>query len=168
MIKDYLKYVYLFIGLVLLQVFVLNNIYWLGYVNPQVYILFLLLLPFEISGVTLLVLSFFLGLMIDIPSNTLGVHISATLLVGFIRPTVLRLISSRDVYEKGSLPRIKYYGVAWFMKYCFIITFIYTLYLYILESLSFVHLFEVILHSLVTTVVTVSVMVLSQFLFIKE
>lgn len=168
MIKDYLKYIYLFFGLIFLQIFILNNVFWFGYINPQVFLLFLLLLPFEISGASLLILSFFLGLFIDISSNSLGIHTSATLLVGFIRPTVLSLISSRDVYEKGSLPRIKYYGLGWFVKYCLIITFIYTLYLYILQSFSFDHIVEIFVHSLVTTVVTVFIMVLSQLLFLKE
>ncbi|QZE14502.1 hypothetical protein K4L44_01125 [Halosquirtibacter laminarini] len=151
-----------------MQIYILNNVYWLGYVNPQVFLLGLLLLPFQVSGGVLLLISFFLGLLIDVSTNTLGLHTAATLLVGFIRPTVISLISSRDVYEKGSLPRIRYYGLQWFVKYCFILTFVYTMSLYLIESFSFANFVEIIQHSLITTSITVLIMVLSQFIFIKD
>ena len=46
MIKDFGKYVIMFIVLVLVQVLILDNIQFSGLVNPYIYILFILLLPF--------------------------------------------------------------------------------------------------------------------------
>ena len=55
-----------FVILVFIQVAILNNIQISGFINPYVYVLFILLLPFETPNWVLLVLSFFLGLSVDI------------------------------------------------------------------------------------------------------
>ncbi|HRS40045.1 MAG TPA: rod shape-determining protein MreD, partial [Bacteroidia bacterium] len=59
-----------FLFLVAIQVVVLNHIQWSGYVNPYVYILFLLLLPVETPKALQLVLGLVTGLMIDMFGNT--------------------------------------------------------------------------------------------------
>ncbi|MDO8928192.1 MAG: rod shape-determining protein MreD, partial [Bacteroidota bacterium] len=61
MMKDFGKYTIIFVGLVLLQVLILNNIQFSGFINPYVYILFIMLLPFTIPGYAILGLSFLLG-----------------------------------------------------------------------------------------------------------
>ena len=48
MIKDLLKYLMMFAILIVAQLLVFNNIEFSGYVNPYVYVLFILMLPFEI------------------------------------------------------------------------------------------------------------------------
>ena len=73
-----LKNIIRFVVLVFIQVAILNNIQISGFINPYMYVLFILLLPFETPNWILLVLSFFLGLSIDIFSNTLGMHASAS------------------------------------------------------------------------------------------
>jgi hypothetical protein len=59
-----LKNIIRFVVLVLIQVAILNNIQVSGFVNPYMYILFILLLPFEIPNWLLLVLSFFWDLVL--------------------------------------------------------------------------------------------------------
>ena len=61
-----LKNIIRFVVLVFIQVAILNNIQISGFINPYMYVLFILLLPFETPNWILLVLSFFLGLSIDI------------------------------------------------------------------------------------------------------
>ena len=106
MIKDFWKYVIMFFVLVLIQVLVLNNIQISGFINPYIYILFILLLPFNIQGYLLLGLSFLIGITIDIFGNTPGIHAGATVLLGFIRPGLANLISSRELIEKGTTPNM--------------------------------------------------------------
>ena len=91
MIKDLGKYVIMFFVLVLVQVLILNNIQFSGLVNPYIYILFILLLPFTIPGYFLLGISFILGISIDIFGNTPGIHAGATVLLGFLRPGIAQL-----------------------------------------------------------------------------
>ena len=72
-----LKNIFRFIILVLVQVLVLNNIQFLGYINPYIYILFILSLPVRTPRWASLLLAFVLGLTIDIFANTPGMHASA-------------------------------------------------------------------------------------------
>lgn len=90
MIRDLLKYTIMLVVLVLLQVLLLNNIQFSGYINPYMYVLFILLLPFETPRYLLLLLGFFLGLLVDIFSNTPGFHASATTFLAFCAPIPFR------------------------------------------------------------------------------
>ena len=72
MYSDILKYLGLTVILLLLQFLVLNNINFMGYVNPYIYILIILLLPYRITRWMLLIIGFALGFAVDYFSNTLG------------------------------------------------------------------------------------------------
>ncbi len=101
MINSILRFGAIIIILILLQILLFNNIQFSGYVNPYVYIMIILLLPAVIPHWLLLIVSFLTGLIIDLFSGSPGMHTSATLLAGFSRPYVLRIISPRDGYESG-------------------------------------------------------------------
>ena len=58
MIKLFPRYLVSFILLVFLQVFILNNIQFSGYINPYIYVLFILALPFETPKWLLLITAF--------------------------------------------------------------------------------------------------------------
>ena len=79
-----------FFILMLLQVIVLNHINLLGYVNPYAYVIFILLFPFDGNKTLLILLSFLLGLCIDMFSDSGGVHAAACVLIGFLRPILLK------------------------------------------------------------------------------
>ena len=84
--KMVLQNIVSFVVLVLVQVLVLNNIHFMGYINPYVYVLFILLLPVRFSRLFTLILAFALGLIIDAFSNTYGIHAFSTVLIAFLRP----------------------------------------------------------------------------------
>ena len=79
-----------FIGLLLLQVLVLNNINFLGYINPYLYILFIIVFPFTGNKSLLIGLSFLLGLSIDFFSDSGGVHAAASVFIAYLRPFLLK------------------------------------------------------------------------------
>lgn len=79
-----------FILLVLLQVLLLNHINFLGFVNPYIYIIFILLFPFNGSKSLLIFLSFLLGLSVDFFGDSGGVHAAACVSIGYIRPLLLK------------------------------------------------------------------------------
>ncbi len=88
--SEFLQNIIRFVGLALLQILVLNHINFLGYINPYLYILFVLLFPFTGNRTLLIFLGFLLGLTIDMFSNTGGVHAAATVLIAYIRPALLK------------------------------------------------------------------------------
>ncbi len=79
-----------FVVLVLLQVLVFNNIDFSGYINPYIYIVFILLFPVNSNRLAFLILSFILGLVIDIFLDSGGVHAGASVFVAYARPIFLK------------------------------------------------------------------------------
>ncbi len=157
-----------FIVLVLIQVLVLNNIQLSGYINPYIYVLFILLLPFETPSWLLLISGFFLGLTIDLFMNTLGLHAAATVFLAFLRPYVLNLFAPRDGYEAGTFPRILYYGTGWFLKYAAVLILFHHLALFFLEVFRFSDFFLTLFRALLSSVFSIILVVLSQFVMFRK
>lgn len=163
MINSILRFVLIFIVLILLQVLVFNNIQFSGYVNPYIYIMFILLLPVEIPAWLLLLFSFTTGIIVDLFSGSPGMHASATVLAGFVRPYVLRIISPRDGYESRSEPSMMNYGFRWFLIYTVLIVFVHHTALFYLEVFRFADFFRTMLRVLLSTIFTVTFIVLIEF-----
>jgi rod shape-determining protein MreD len=163
MINSVLRFGLIFILLLLLQLLVLNNIQFSGYVNPYVYILFILLLPVEIPSWLLLLISFATGLIIDFFSGSPGMHSSATVMAGFARPYVLRVIAPRDGYEAGSSPSMLAYGFRWFLSYTILIVLIHHTTLFYLEVFRFSEFFRTLLRVIISSLFTVSFILLIEF-----
>ncbi len=154
--------------LILLQVFLFNNIHAGNVFHPYFYIIFILLLPFETPGVLLLSLSFLLGLSIDLFVGTVGMHAAACVLMGFVRPSVLKVIAPRDGYETGTFPRVNYYGTGWFLKYTLILVFTHHLALFFIEVFEFEHFFLTLSRAVLSTLLTTAIIVISQFLVFRN
>ena len=163
MINEYLNNIARFFFLILLQVLVLNNIQFLGFANPFLYVLFILLLPFETPGWIMILLSFLVGITVDIFSDTYGLHAAASVFMGFLRSVVLVLISPRDGYEPGSSPRVKSMGFIWFIKYTSLLIVAHHFFLFFVEAFNTSDIKSIILRALSSSVLTFVLVALSQF-----
>lgn len=79
-----------FFVLVLVQVLLLDHINFLGYINPYLYIYFILLYPLIGNKGLLIFLSFLLGLTVDIFNDSGGIHAGASVFIAWIRPIILK------------------------------------------------------------------------------
>lgn len=163
MINSLLRFGIIFILLVLLQVLLFNNIQFSGYVNPYVYLLFILLLPVEIPSWLLLLISFGTGAVIDVFSGSPGMHSSATVLAGFIRPGVLRLVTVREGYEPGSSLSMHTYGFRWFLIYTSITVLVHHTALFYLEVFRFGDFFRTLLRVILSSVFSIVFILLIEF-----
>lgn len=168
MIKEGVKYLLYFLLLILLQVFVLNNIQLNGYINPMIYILFILILPFEISGWMLLMLGFITGLTMDMFMNTLGMHSSATVALAFVRPYIISFLSQRGDVEYKGIVSMNVTGLQWYIRYALILAFIHHLFLFYIEVFSFSHFFSTLWRSIMSTAVTGSIILLMQYFTLQK
>jgi len=162
MISHLPRYLFNFIFFTLIQVLVLNNIQLSGYVNPYLYIIFIITLPFETPGWLLLLLGFSSGMVIDIFSNTPGMHASATVFMSFLRPYVLRIFAPRDDYQPGTIPTMGYYGAAWFLRYAILLIFAHHLFLFFVEVFSITHFFSTFLRIITSTFFTLVLILIAQ------
>jgi rod shape-determining protein MreD len=163
MINSVVRFSLVFIILVLLQVLLFNNIQFSGYVNPYVYIMFILLLPVEIPSWLLLFVSFGVGITIDFFSSSPGMHSSATVLAGFVRPYVLRITSPRDGYELGADPSMVAYGFRWYLTYTTIIVLIHHTALFYLEIFRITDFFRTLFRVLLSSVFSIIFILLIEY-----
>jgi len=157
-----------FIVVIIFQVMVMDNVMINGYMVPYLYLLFILLMPFETPRWMQLLSGFALGMGIDLFENTPGMHTSATVLVAFIRPYLLNLLAPRDGYEPETFPRIHYYGFVWFLKYTFIIVVIHHFMLFYLEVFQLKDFFSTLLRVILSSVLSASTIVLSQYFVFRK
>ncbi len=146
--------IFSFVILVLIQVLALNNIQFLGFINPYIYILFILSLPVKFPRWLSLILAFILGLTIDTFSNTIGMHTFATVLIAFFRNGIIKLFTS---IEEGSNPVPSFYsfGVGAYIKYVVFMVLLHHSSLFFLEAFSFQNFWMTILRILLSSFVTV-------------
>jgi len=163
MINSIIRYGVIIVILVLLQVLVLNYVQFSGFVNPYVYIMIVLLLPYTIPAWLLLIISFLAGLTIDLFSGTPGMHASATLLAGFSRPYILNIIAPRDGYESGSDLSMASYGARWFLVYTATVVVIHHTALFYLEVFRFTDFFRTLLRVILSSAFTTGFVLLIEY-----
>lgn len=151
--KNVVEFLSWFVGLVMLQVLLLNNIEIAGVINPFLYVYLIIALPIHTNRISLIFTGFFLGLVIDAFSNTWGIHAMATTLVAFLRPHIFRIVSTQEEMDKV-MPRFRTMGVN-YVKYIVLMVFIHHLTLFLLEAFSFQYFGVVILKTLVSFVITI-------------
>jgi len=86
-----LSNIFLFVSLLLLQVFILNNINFIKNINPYLYIGFVFLYPLQQNRFSILFFSFLLGLFVDFFSDTGGIHALSTLSIAYLRLIFVRV-----------------------------------------------------------------------------
>jgi rod shape-determining protein MreD len=79
-----------FVILVLFQVFIFNQMNLFGYINPMLYVLFLVNYRFDRNQTLFIFIGFLLGFFIDLMSQTGGAHTIASLSLSFLRPIIIR------------------------------------------------------------------------------
>jgi rod shape-determining protein MreD len=168
MSNQYIRISLRFVILVLVQVLLFNNIHFLGYINPYIYILFILLLPFETKRWVLLLLAFALGISVDFFSNSMGIHAAACVFAAYFRPGVMSLITSRKEYEPGVEPSIADLGFQWFFMYSLILVSLHHLILFLLEVFRFSNFFSTLGHSILNTLFTVLFIILIEYIFYRK
>ena len=168
MLNEILRNIFRFAVLVLTQVLIIKNIELGRFINPFIYVLFIIVLPFETPKWLLLVSAFVLGISIDAFYDTAGMHAAACVLMAYIRPAILKLFSPRDGYESGTQPTIQYLGIPWFLSYSAILVVTHHLFLFFLEIFRFSEFFSTLLRVIASAIFTLLLVVVSQYLFNRK
>lgn len=168
MLIDFLKNILRFFILILLQVLIVKNIELGPYVVPFIYVLFIIMLPFNIQKMLLLLIAFICGLTVDIFYSTIGMHAAACVFIAYIRPGILKLISPRDGYDSNSEPTMQYMGTTWFLTYSLFIVLAHNFILFYIEVFRWSDFFSTFLRVLLSSIATMILIIVTQFLFYKR
>lgn len=166
--NNYGKDILRFFVLIALQVLLLDHINLGGYINPALYVFFILLLPFEIPGWLLLILAFLIGLGVDVFSNSTGLHSAAAVFMAYIRPWVIRKTGAPADYEGNLKPGIADMGFRWFLTYAAILIFAHQLVLAFLDSFRFAEAGLISIRLAISTAVTLTLVIIAEYLFMRR
>ena len=155
-----------FISLVFLQVVLFNNINFLGYLNPYIYIIFIALFPVKNNRFIIIFLSFILGLSIDLFSDTGGIHAAACVFIAYIRPAILKF-SFGMIYEHQT---IKFNTVEFGEKltYLTILTFLHHFMLFFLEMFNVSQIILVLQKTIFSSIFTILLILIITIIFSKK
>ncbi|PVX46316.1 rod shape-determining protein MreD [Flavobacterium sp. 103] len=145
--------IFRFVLLLALQILVFNNMNFGGYVSAFPYILFIILYPVNGNKANLLIASFFLGLIMDLFSNSGGVHATACVLLAYLRPYFFKFSFGLS-YEYQT---IKLNDVLTPERFTFILLSVMThhIALFLLESFQITFILDVLLRTFLSTLFTI-------------
>ena len=152
-----------FLLLLLVQVLVLSHINFLGYINPYLYILFIILYPIKNNRLLFLILSFFLGLLVDIFLDSGGIHAAASVTIAFIRPAALKF-SFGAIYEHQA---VKFGNIDFAQRFTYIsiLTIIHHFILFALDIFNFSKIILVLQNTLFSSIFTILLCILVTIIF---
>ena len=130
--------------------------------------LYIFLLPFDRSVISLLLAALVLGLTVDTTSNTFGLHTSSLLLFAYLRPVIFRVFSPRDGYDSLKTPSIFDMGNRWFVSTFSILLLCHHLWFFTLEAFSLSETLIILQKTLLSSVISFVVCVILQTIFIKR
>ena len=164
-----LKNLLRFALLLLFQVFVLNQILLYGLINPYLYLIFILLLPFKIPRWLLMLCGLALGLSLDVFMNTMGMHAFACVLIAYFRPLVLKVLSPQGGYEASQkAPSPGTMGLSQFIAYVTIMVLIHHIAYFTLEVFGWGNLGYLLAKIFLSSLVTIGLILLYELLFYSK
>jgi cell shape-determining protein MreD len=166
-LNDALRNIIRFALFILIQVYVLNKIPPLHHsIIPYIYYLFILWLPYTTPRLLLLVIGFFTGLALDYFKPTPGLHAAACVLIAYVRPFVITLLSPKDTTEfshREPSPR----GMGWspYLIYALTLTLLHHIYLTFLEWMQFGTFLSFLIKVGSTTAISMLLIITVELLF---
>jgi hypothetical protein len=167
-LNEIIRNIIRFILLVGVQVLIINNIELGRFINPFLYVLFIIILPFETPKWLVLLCAFVIGITIDMFADTGGMHAAACVFMGYIRPGILKLFSPRDGYEFGTQPTVQYLGIPWFLSYAGILVLAHHLILFYVEIFRFSEFFSTFFRVIISSLFTLLLVIVTQYLFYRK
>lgn len=155
-----------FVVLVLAQVFIFNHIDLWGYINPYIYVLFILLFPISNNQTPLLLLAFFIGLTMDFFSDSGGIHAASSVVIAYLRPWILKF-SFGVSYEYNNI-KVSNTSFDRRLTYVSILVIVHHLVLFFLESFNIHHTLFVLKSALFSSIFTIFLCLIFMVLFSRK
>lgn len=163
--RDIILSVFILIGLTISQVFVFDFISFRGFGVPMVYPLFVFLLPIAMPSALVMLLAFGAGFILDVATNSGGLHMASLVAVGFARKYALDFFRPLSGYDKLDTPGLRHQSFPWFAKYSLVLCFVHQMAYYFFERFSMSGFFYTSLRVLSGTVVSILVIWMLSLLF---
>ncbi|WP_346317427.1 rod shape-determining protein MreD [Chitinophaga sp. YIM B06452] len=164
-----LKNIIRFILLILFQVLVLDQILIHQLVVPYLYMLFILLLPFNLPRPALQLLGFFLGLTLDMLTDKMGIHAAACVFIAYLRPFILNILSPQGGFEGTQrTPSVTSMGTSQFAIYVSVLVLLHHIAYFCLSVFSFSDPLYLLMKILLSTATSLFLILIYELLFFSR
>ena len=164
--RDNILYIFQFFLLLFLQSFLLNNINLFGFINPNLYLLFLIVYRLDGNPTLLIIVGFVMGLLLDLLTQGSGGHTIATLTIAFLRLSIIKF--SFGVNYDVPMGMIKGSLLSQRLMYLILMVVIHHLVLYSVVYFSFNNTITILKNTLFTSFFTFIMVFISLGLFIEK
>ena len=161
--RDNILYIFQFFLLLFLQSFLLNNINLFGFINPNLYLLFIIVYRLDGNPTLLIIMGFVMGLLLDLLTQGSGGHTVATLTIAFLRLSIIKF--SFGVNYDVPMGMIKGSLLSQRLLYFTLMVFIHHLVLYSVVYFSFDNIITILKNTLFTSFFTFIMVFISLGLF---
>ena len=135
------------------------------YINVFLYPLFIMLLPLQTPRAGVLLLSFVMGIGVDLFYDSLGVHAAALTAMGYARSLFLSLYEPREGYKLNARPTPDDLGMNWFLKYAASMLGLHLLIYFSVDAFSPVYIFGILARTFFTFISTMVAILIYVFIF---
>jgi rod shape-determining protein MreD len=163
---SYFREILLLVGLILLQVLLLNRINLFGYATPVVYSYFLLKLPVGRNVFYVIISAFIMGFIIDIFLNTPAMNAAAITIVAAFQRNIRNLFFDRNEYEEF-IPSIHTSAKA-FVRFTIFMVSLHITLLFFIESFTLFNLVNTLLRIVSSTIISIALIIAIDGLMYNE
>ena len=153
MTKNAIVSAVMFLLMVFLQV-VCNRICLFNIAVPFVFVYFILRLPMSLSVNWVMTLSFLIGLVVDIFSNTYGMYAMSSTIIGALRKPIFTLFYPREDEMSNPIPSINTLGVSTYIKYMFTLVLLLCVVIYFIQLFTFYNIGHTIMRIIGSSLLT--------------
>ncbi|MEM1325872.1 MAG: hypothetical protein AAGI23_07960 [Bacteroidota bacterium] len=158
-----------FMGLAAIQVLLLRqfalNSGFMASIYVFVYPLFVFLLPRRIPSWIVMIIAFFCGLTIDIFSDSMGVHASASVMSALARSIVLYYLEPSGGYNESFVPNSRQMGFTQFLVYVSILLFVHVLWFFSMEIFTPVYIVDILKNTIFSFLISLVLILPIQLIF---
>jgi hypothetical protein len=165
--REFSRNLFRFVLLILAQILFFSQINFSPFINPYVYPLFILLLPFQLSRQAQLILGFLMGFFIDLFLDSSGMHTAAAVFLAYLRPWLINLITPKGTEFEVS-PNVHSQGLGWFLMYLLLAITGHHVFYFIIETAGFYNLFFLLLKITLSSFASVGFMLMLLYMFSKN
>ena len=164
--RDNILHIFQFFLLLFLQSFLLNNINLFGFINPNLYLLFIIIYRLDGNPTLLIFIGFVMGLLLDLLTQGSGGHTIATLTIAFLRLSIIKF--SFGVNYDVPMGMIRGSLLSQRLMYLILMVVIHHLVLYSVVYFSFNNTITILKNTLFTSFFTFIMVFISLGLFIEK
>ncbi|KXX68559.1 hypothetical protein [Flammeovirga sp. SJP92] len=162
----WLKQAGLFLIYLFVQVLFFRNLtFFDGNVMVFPYVAFLVLLPFGAMNMSILLVAFCMGFVVDIFYDSIGIHTASCVFLAFTRTQIMKWTAPTGGYELSEIPTINQMGFGTFLVFVIPQILLHHITLFMIEAGNMSFMPKAILRGVLSTFATLVIVLAIQYLF---